>query len=130
MTYFKLKMNDDKTEFLIMCSPHFLDTFTELTITIGSCQIEPAKSARNLGVVFNSHLNMKHHISNICRSSFAQLRKIATIRKFLTEDSIAQLIHAFVTSRLDYCNSVLAGLVHTCQTSESAKHCSQNSYKD
>ena len=52
---------------------------------------------------------MKKHVSSVCKSAFAHLRKIASIRKFLTDDSISKLIHAFITSRLDYCNSLLAG---------------------
>lgn len=113
MSYFKLKMNDDKTEFLVLCSPYFLPTFKDLTITIGDSVIKAAGSARNLGVMFDSHLNMKKHVSSVCRSAFAQLRKIGSIRKFLTDESTAQLIHAFITSRLDYCNSVLTGLPDT-----------------
>ena len=110
MAYFKLKMNDDKTEFIVICSPHFLNTFDQVTVTVGKTIINPSHSARNLGVIFDSNLNMKKQVSSICRSAFGQLRKIGSIRKFLTDDSTAQLIHAFVTSRLDYCNSLLAGL--------------------
>jgi len=110
MAYFKLKMNDDKTEFVIMCSPHYLNTFKELTIKIGDTTINAAKKARNLGVIFDAHLDMKKHVTSVCQSAFFQLRKIGSIRKYLTDASVAQLIHAFVTSRLDYCNSLLAGV--------------------
>jgi hypothetical protein len=113
MAYFKLKMNDDKTEFVIMCSPHYLNTFKDLTINIGDTTIKAAEKARNLGVIFDAHLDMKKHVVMVCKSAFAQLRKIGSIRKYLNDDSVAQLVHAFITSRLDYCNSLLAGLPDT-----------------
>ena len=53
---------------------------------------------------------MKPHVSAVCRSAFFQLRKIGSIRKYLSDDSCATLIHSFVMSRIDYCNSVLANL--------------------
>ena len=53
---------------------------------------------------------MKNQISSVCRAAFLELRRIASIRQFLSRKATAILINAFITSRLDYCNSVLAGL--------------------
>ena len=53
---------------------------------------------------------MNDHISSICRSAFLEIRKISSLRPYLSESSTAKLVNAFVTSRLDFCNSVLAGL--------------------
>ena len=48
--------------------------------------------------------------SKYAKSSFFHLRNISKIRKYLTKESLKVLIHAFVTSKLDYCNSLLYGL--------------------
>ena len=55
-------------------------------------------------------LNMEKHIRKLCQTSIAQLRNIADVRKYLTQNAAEKLIHAFITSRLDYCNSLLYGL--------------------
>ena len=46
-------------------------------------------------------LNMEKHIQNLCHSAVAQLRKIADVRKYLTQNAAEKLIHVFITSRLD-----------------------------
>ena len=53
---------------------------------------------------------MNKHVDNTVRAAFFKLREIAYYRRFLTPDSLKTLIHAYITSRLDYCNSVLFGL--------------------
>ena len=53
---------------------------------------------------------MKKHVNSVCKTAFYQLRHLATIRRFLSHRHFEILIHAFVTSRLDYCNSLLSGL--------------------
>ena len=46
---------------------------------------------------------------NICRSSFHQLRNLSKIRKYLSQVSSEIAVHAFITSKMDYCNSFLCG---------------------
>ena len=48
--------------------------------------------------------------SAFCRTSFYQLRQLRTVRRSLSFEACTALVHAFVTSRLDYCNSLLAGI--------------------
>ena len=48
--------------------------------------------------------------SEICRSSSYQFRQLRVIRGSLSIDTCTMLVHAFVSSRLDYCNSLLAGI--------------------
>ena len=52
---------------------------------------------------------MLPHVTAVCKSSFFHLRNIFKIRKFLSHDTCKTLIHAFVTARIDYCNSLLYG---------------------
>ena len=72
--------------------------------------IASASQARNLGVIFYSSMTMKPHISNVIRSSAFQLRHISRIRKYLSRDATEQIIHSFITSRLDNNNALLYGL--------------------
>ena len=50
---------------------------------------------------------MDDQISNICRSCYIYLRWLGQIRKFLNDDSVVKLVHAFITSKLDNLNSLL-----------------------
>ena len=67
-------------------------------------------SARNIGVIFDQSLCLVPHVNAVCQSSFFHLRNIGFIRKYLTYDAAKIIIHAFVVSKLDYCNSLLYGL--------------------
>ena len=73
-------------------------------------QVSPASKVRNLGLVFDKYLTFHDHISGICKSTHFHLRGIEIIRNLLTFDATAQLIHALITSRLDFCNNILYNL--------------------
>lgn len=65
---------------------------------------------RNLGAWFDSNFTMSTHVTKICEASFFYLHNLNCVRKLLNQEITETLIHAFVTSRLDYCNSLLYGL--------------------
>ena len=58
------------------------------------------------------HLTVNAHVSNIARTCYFELRRLASIRRFLTSTATATLVSAFVLSRIDYCNSLLFGSTH------------------
>ena len=64
-------------------------------------------------VVLDKSLNMKQHVASVSRSCLYHLRNISKIRHMLTDDAAAKVIHSLVSSRLDYCNSLLYGLPDT-----------------
>ena len=104
-----LKLND-KTELMLVTSKrtkhlHNLPT----SITIGNAQIPLKQSVKNLGFSLDCHLTMKAHVSNIARTCYYELRRLASICRFLTSTATATLVSAFVLSRIDYCNSLLFG---------------------
>ena len=103
-----LKLNDNKTEYMIIGSRHALNNINEniKTINIGKESIKMSSSARNIGVYMDSTLSMDEHVAHICRACYVGIRDISKIRKFLTEEATTQLIIAFVTSKLD-CNNAL-----------------------
>lgn len=81
-------------------------------IRVGDEDVQPVSSARNLGCWFDSNMNLATHITKCCSVAFFHLRNIRRIRKFLTKECTEALVHAFITSKLDYCNSLLYGLPH------------------
>ena len=54
--------------------------------------------------------SMKEHTNFICKTAFLQIRNIGTIRHYLTDDTTQTLLVSLVLSRIDHCNSLLAGL--------------------
>ena len=84
--------------------------FSDLSVRVGDMQVSPSSKVQDLGVVFDQYLTFHDHISGICKSTHFHLRGIGRIRNLLTFDATAQLIHALITSRLDFCNSILYNL--------------------
>ena len=106
-----LKFNDDKTEFLIIGSSQQLKQLDNISIRVGDSDIHPMPLARNLGCWFDSRLSgVASHITKLCASSFYYIYNIRRIRKYLSRQSTEILVHAFKTSRLDYCNGLLYGV--------------------
>ena len=75
-------------------------------VLIDSEKILVSKSAKNLGVILDSNLNMNQAVASVRRSCYLELRKISNIRHILTEETVKMLVLACVISKLDYCNSL------------------------
>ncbi|XP_071847575.1 uncharacterized protein [Apostichopus japonicus] len=106
----KLKINDSKTEFIILGGRQQLEKVTISDITVGDAQITPCSKVRNLGVIFDEKLSMDQHVSKVCSVAYYHLHNIARIRDYLTHEAACSLIHAFITSQIDYCNSLMYGV--------------------
>ena len=101
----KLKLNHDKMEVMPIHSKyHPSPSFQSLCV--GDEIVAASQLARSLGIIFDEHMSFHPHVSSICRSSFYHLRNPSRIRKYLTKESAAVAVHAFVTSKLDYCNAL------------------------
>ena len=105
-----LMVNDIKTEFLILGSRQQLERVNISSIQVGEAQVAPVNSVRNLGVIFDSNMGMDQHVAKACRTAYYHLHNIRRIRNYLTEDATQTIIHAFITSQIDYCNSLMSGL--------------------
>ena len=79
-------------------------------LQVGCVSVPPSENARNLGVFFDQCMKMDKHISKVCQATYYQLRNISAIRSLLTRSAAESLIHSLVTSRIDFCNSLLVGL--------------------
>ena len=73
----------------------------------------------NLGVTLDQNLSFQQHVSRTCQICYFELRRINSIRHYMSQDALKTLISAFVLSRIDYCNPLLAGcpkqLIHKLQ---------------
>ncbi|KAK3538628.1 hypothetical protein QTP86_009148 [Hemibagrus guttatus] len=108
MTAHQLKLNPSKTELLII--PGDLYPAQDLAISLSNSMISPTASARNLGVTMDNQLSFSSHVTNVTRSCRFLLYNIRRIRPFLSTQATQVLVQSLVISRLDYCNSLLAGL--------------------
>ena len=108
----RLQLNQSKTELAWFGKPSRLDRLRhqDITVTVGTVTIQPSAVVRDLGVLLDSELSMKRHVAKVTSTCFYQLRRLRQIRLLVGQELTAQLVHAFVLSRLDYGNSVLAGL--------------------
>ena len=107
----KLQLNGDKTQIVLVSAPRANSGVSDLVhVQIDGHPIPISTPGENLGVIFDKQLNMEAHVKSLCRSCMFYLRNISNIRRLLSYKIEEQLIHAFVTSRLDYCNSLLSGL--------------------
>ncbi len=108
-----MKFNDDKMEVMLLGSSHQLKKVTLSDIPIGAVSVTPSTAVRNLGVLQDASLTMSSHISKICSSAHLHLRNIARIRPYLSPHTTEQLVHAFISSKLDMGNALLYGLPAT-----------------
>ena len=105
----KLKLNDAKTEFLIIGTSQQLAKVTISSLCVGNSAITPVSSARNLGSWFDAKLTMATNITRTCNSVSYYSYNLRRIRKYLSKENTKTLVHAFISSRIDYCNSLFYG---------------------
>ena len=106
-----LKLNEGKTEFMIIGRKHLLNKIRQPhVIVVGDATIAASKTAKNIGAMIDCHLNMESHVNSISRSCYIHLRNIGRIRPNLTEEAASTLVHAFISSKLDNANSLIYGI--------------------
>ena len=79
-------------------------------VDVAGAAVSPASHVRIMGVTLDSRLSFDKHISDIVRIAFYHLRGLQHVRKFLDKKTAHTIACSLVGSRLDYCNSVLAGV--------------------
>ncbi len=80
------------------------------SVNIGLFTIHRPDAIRYLGVICNQNMSLEADVNTFCRSSYYQLYNLSRKRKSLTKQATSTCIYAFVTSKLDSCNSLLYGL--------------------
>ena len=106
----RLKLNTDKTELLWVGLRHNLVSFSGCppSLRLGADVIK----ASDLGVMLASDLSLDGHVSSVCKTYFFWIYK-TRVRRSLDTESMKALVNVFVTSRVDYCNSILASAPKT-----------------
>ena len=104
-----LKGNDTKTDMLVISSryrerPHFPG------LTVGDAFVEPSPYVRNLGVIFDDAFTWEREVNTKVRESYYHIKNLGKIRKCLTTEATKTMVHAFVSTKLDYANSLLVAL--------------------
>jgi len=102
-----LKLNADKTQFIWLDTPLQLMKVKCRTITLTDAVIQVSDRVTCLGVVIDSQLTFADNVKKLAGSCFGQLR---ALRRSLTTYAARTLVHALISSRVDYCNSVLYGM--------------------
>ena len=108
-----LKLNGSNTELILVTSNGTKHLHSRPnSITIGNSEIPIKQSVKNLVLALECHLTKNAHVSNIARTCYFKLRRLASIRRFMTSTATATLVSAFALSRIDYCSSLLFGSTH------------------
>lgn len=107
-----LKLNRGKTELFVLSARHRPSPSVD-SVSICGELIKPSATARNIGPICDSSISMEPQVNAICKSSFFHLRNCSRIRKYISSKSAEMFMHAFITSRLDFCNFLLYGLPKT-----------------
>ncbi len=108
MTNNFLLLNSDKTEILLIGPKNSTQNLLDYNLQLDGCPVT-SSTVKNLGVILDSNLSFEKHISNVTKTGFFHLRNIAKLRNMLPVSDAEKLVHAFMTSRLDYCNALLGG---------------------
>ena len=108
----RLKLNQDKTRIMLVGTWQQLSTIKLTSVSVCDMNITFSNHVSNLGFILDSHMSMGPHIALLIKSCSFQLRQLRQVRKSLNKDNLAVLVHAFVHSRLDYCNSLLYGIAN------------------
>ena len=108
----RLKLNEDKTEVLVLGKKSSCNKLTVTKLCVAGSQVDivHSGSVRNLGFFMDSQLSMTDHITKTCGSLHYHLKNIGKIRQVIDIDTAKLLVNSFITSKLDYCNSLFTEL--------------------
>ena len=107
----KLKLNPEKNEFIIIGQKAIRESLApNFPVPLLQNNISLSVEVKNLGVIFDSDNSFDNHVAKVCRACYYHLRDLRRIRKFLGVETAILLANAMVSSRLDYCNSLLYGV--------------------
>lgn len=108
MSHNFLQLNKNKTE-VIVFGPNKNERI-KVSAYLKTLSLQTTNHARNLGVILDADLHFENQINLLTKSAFYHLKNIARIRGLLSKPDLEKLVHAFISSRLDYCNGLYTGL--------------------
>ena len=111
MNYYFLKINPDKTEIILFVPQSFRHhpTINGTIFSNGTC-IRFSNIVTNLGVKLDRFLTFEPYVNSTVALCYKQLKDVSSIRHLIEKSHTEMLVHSIISSRLDYCNSLLYGL--------------------
>src|SRR5688572_24728172 len=106
----RLLLNPSKTQFIWLGGRRQLDKIDLLQLAQVFPEITFSLTVRDLGLTLDQELSLSQHVNLISRSCYYQRRQLQVVSRSLSHDTLVALVHAFVTSRIDHCCSILVGL--------------------
>ena len=106
----RLKMNSDKIELILCGTRSKIKLYIPGPISINDESLPLSDKVKNLGVYIDSTLNMESHIKHLARNLNIELRRLRHIRPYVNMDAAKTLASAFMLSKFDYCNALMAAL--------------------
>ena len=98
-----LKLNDDKSGFLIIGTPQQVTLINIGSVRVGNCTVSTVTSVETSS--FDSKLSMSTHITKLSFTISAAFGVSVNIS--LGSRCTKTLVHAFFTAGSDYCDSLL-----------------------
>ncbi len=96
-----LQLNKEKTEFMAFGNK---DEVLKVNAYLDSRGQTTKNQVKNLGVILETDLSFSSHVKAVTKSAYYHLKNIARIRCFVSSQDLEKLVHAIITSRVDYCN--------------------------
>ncbi|XP_055997120.1 uncharacterized protein LOC130047028 [Ostrea edulis] len=110
MTVNKLKLNDGKTEIMVVASAHNQCLVKDIRLKIGEAILTPKSTVKNLGAALDATLSMEIQVNSVVRKMYFNIRRISKVKHHLTQEACAKVINATVISHFDYHNALLLGI--------------------
>ena len=111
MQFNMLKLNSDKTEFIVFSSPRFKHLLSDISLKISDSTIlSPGTSVKILGVTFDWVMKMDQHVTSLCHSLHYHLSNIVRIRPYINKEACGHAVRTLISTHLDYANSLLFGI--------------------
>ena len=104
-----LKMNPDKTYFILLGSKTSIKKAANFHINLSGTKISPRSAVKVLGVTLDQHLSWESHISNVVQRCNAIIASLYKVRHFLTKDVLELLVQLHIFPHIRYCLSVWGG---------------------
>ena len=109
----RLKLNADKTDFILLGTRQQLEKLNLTSVDLDSVKVTMSNKVTCISVTVDRELTFVAHIKYLAGRCFYQLRQHRTVRSLLSVEAARTPVHAFVISHVDYCNSVFS---FTCAT--------------
>jgi len=107
-----LQLNPNKSEVIQFTATRGRNRVEDVTLLpVSNTAIKPSqnKTIKSLGMMLDTKLSFDEHVANVCRLCYGHIRALRHVRASLRDNVARTVACSIIGSRLDYCNSLLAG---------------------